>query len=310
MTRRDLRSALCGGVLVAMTCAFDAAAQPSPPEPYIVKFNEGRALVKQEKWAEALDKFEESVALKPAAGTFLNIGDCQEHLQKYASAVTSFEQARALAAEAKQPEREKEAADRATKLQPMISTVTIKAPADAQLSIDGGAAGPGTPVSVDGGAHTVKVEVKCKKPREIPVTVGNKADAAVVNVDVATLDADPACAPPTPQGGMSTERLLSYVAGGVGVIGLGVGIGFGLSASSKEGDLEDMCPSYPSRCDRSQRAALEDKYDSANTAATISTIGFVGAVAFLAGGVVLYVLSPEWKQSKTTGKLVPGRFTF
>lgn len=308
MTRRDSR--LAAFVFAGLvTFGADAAAQQPPPEPYIAKFNEGRALVKQEKWAEALEKFQDSANLKPGSGTLLNIGDCQEHLQKYASAVTSFEQARALAAEEKKPEREKEAADRATKLQPMISTVTIKAPADAQLSIDGGAAGPGAPVSVDGGAHTVRVEIKCKKPREIPITVGNKADTATVNIDVATLDPDPACAPP-PAPGMSTERLLSYVAGGAGVVALGVGIGFGLSASSKEGDLEDMCPSYPSHCSRSQRTALEDKYDSASTSATISTIGFIGAVALLAGGVVLYVISPEWKRGKTTGKFVPGRFTF
>lgn len=298
-------------IVLALVCLAGNAAAADTPEPYVVKFQEGRALLKENKFAEALEKFEESAGLKPASGTYLNMGDCQEHLGRYASAMVSFEQARALAAEEKKPEREKEAAERAQKLQPMVSSVTIKAPPEMKVGIDNGPAEPDKPVSVDGGTHIVHAEMKCRRPKDLPITVGNKGDAQTVTIDPGSLDPDPACAPKKAEHGTSTERLLSYVAAGAGVVSLGVGIGFGLSASSKKGDLEDACPAYPLRCNINQKRELDDKYDSASTAATISTIGFIGAVALIGGGVVLYILSPEWKQAQTTGRpFVPGRFYF
>ena len=294
--------------LAGVAVAGSAAAE----EPYVAKFQEGRALLKENKYAEALEKFQESLALKPASGTLLNIGDCQERLGRYASAVSTFEQARALAAEEKRPEREKEAAARALELQPMISTVTVNAPADVKIDIDGGPAETGKPVSVDGGPHVVHVETTCKRPKDLTVTVADKADAQTVTIDVASLEVDPACAPKkAASSSMSTERLLSYVAGGAGVVALGVGVGFGIAASSKKGDLEDACPEYPQHCRLDRKAELDDTYDSASTSATISTISFIGAAALIGGGVVLYILSPEWKQRQTTGRpFVPGRFYF
>jgi tetratricopeptide (TPR) repeat protein len=306
MTRRSV------AFVFSMLClATTAAAAEEPVEPYVQKFKEGRKLLTDNKFAEALEKFQESAALKQASGTLLNIGDCQEHLGRYASALSSFEQARALAAEEKKPEREKEAADRATKLQPLISSVTVKAPADAKIAIDGGPAEAGKPVSVDGGQHVVHAELKCKRPKDVPITVGNKSDAQTVKIDEASFDPDPACAPKPEESHLSTERMLSYVAGGAGVVALGFGIGFGLSASSQKSDLTDACPEYPLRCNINKKHELDDKYDSASTAATISTIGFVGAIALIGGGVALYILSPEWKQRQTTGRpFVPGRFYF
>lgn len=296
--------------VLALVCLVGQAAAEEP-EPYIVKFSEGRALLKQNKYSEALEKFQESAAIKPASGTYLNIGDCQEHLGRYASALGAFDQARALAAENKQPEREREAADRATKLLLVASSITVKAPANVKLTIDGTAVEPEKTLPVDGGAHVVHVEMPCKRPKDLPLTVGEKTDPQTVIIDPATLDADPACAPKTRPPGLSTERMLSYVAGGVGVVALGVGVGFGISAAGQKGELEDACPEYPLRCLISKKSELDAKYDDAHTAATISTIGFVGAIALIGGGVVLYVLSPEWKQSKTVGRpFVPGRFYF
>ena len=279
-------------------------------EPYVVKFKEGRALLTANKYTEALEKFQESATMKPAAGTFLNMGDCLEQLGRYSSAISAFEQARALAAENKQPDREKEAAERATKLQPLLSTIRVKAPADVTVTVDGGPTENDKPISVDGGPHIVHAEMKCKRPKDIPLTIGNKADAQTVTVDPSSFEADPACAPkPTESAGPSTERILSYVAGGVGVIGLGFGIGFGLSASSQKGDLEDACPGYPSNCNPARRTELDGMYDDASTAATISTVGFIGAVAFIGAGGALYSLSPEWKKQQSTG-VAPGRFYF
>lgn len=305
MTRRSLAA------LVLSLTFFASNSWAADDEPYIAKFKEGRKLLTENKFAEALEKFQESAALKSASGTFLNMGDCQEHLGRYASALSSFEQARALAAEEKKPDREKEAAERAQKLQGMISSVTIKAPPDVKIAIDGGPAEPGKPVHVDGGQHVVHAELKCKRPKDIPITIADKSDAQTVAIDVDAMDPDPACASKPVEQGMSTERLLSYVAGGAGVVALGFGIGFGISAAGKKSDLVDACPEYPLRCNINKKHDLDAQYDSASTAATISTIGFVGAIVLIGGGVALYILSPEWKNRQTTGRpFVPGRFYF
>ena len=118
MTRRSI--ALAFAVLLS---AHEAAAQPAP-EPYVVKFNEGRKLLTDNKYAEALEKIQESLALKEASGTLLNLGDCQEHLGQYASALVAFERARSLAADEKKAERESEAAELARKLEPLTSKIT------------------------------------------------------------------------------------------------------------------------------------------------------------------------------------------
>ncbi|MBX3230906.1 MAG: tetratricopeptide repeat protein [Labilithrix sp.] len=287
-----------------------AAQEPPPAEPYIAKFNEGRALVKANNYAEAVDKFKESVALKPASGTYLNLGDCYEHLGRYASAMEAFEKALELAADNNQPDREKEASDRAGKLQPMVSSITVtSAVKDAKVTVDGAPATLGQAFSVDGGLHVVHVELSCKRPKDIPVTVAMKSDTQTVAIDPATLDPDPSCAsqPPSREG-MSRPRFFSYVMGGAAVLSLGIGVAMGIVASSRQDDLEGLCASYPTGCAPARKAQIDEKYDQASSAATASTVAFIAAVAFLGAGIGLYVFSPEW-QSKKAG-WAPGRFTF
>jgi hypothetical protein len=299
-----------GALLALLFVASTAAAEQPPAEPYIAKFKEGRALLDANKFAEALEKFQESLKLKEASGTLLNMGDCQEHLGQYASASISFERARSLAADEKKPEREKEARDRANKLEPLISKITVTAPAGAKITVtvDGGPAELGQPVSVDGGTHVVHAEAVCKRPKDFPLSLGMKADLQTMNIDPATFDPDPACTKQEVAPTMSTYRLMAFVAGGVGVVAAGFGVGFGVSAAGKKSDLDTMCPSYPEHCALGQKPALDAKYDSAQTSATISTVMFTTAILFVGGGVALYILSPEWKNSQTA--FIPGRWTF
>jgi hypothetical protein len=306
MTRLSLASA----ILITLVNVRAAPAAAAEPEPYVKIFLEGRALLEKNNFTEALDKFQQSAAIKRGSGTLLNIGDCYEHLGRYNSAVLAFEEARSLAAEEKKPEREKEAADRAVKLSGMVSSITVKAGDATKVTVDGGDVEPDKPTHVDGGQHVVHIEMKCKRPKDLPVTVGNKADTQVVTVDPASLDPDPACAPKVEPKGMSTERLLSYVAGGAGVLGLGLGVGFGISAASKSGSLTDMCPTYPVRCNLAQKSAIDAQYDSAHSAATVSTIGFVVGLLLVGGAVALYIYSPEWQESHAKTGWVPGRFAF
>src|SRR5262245_57161497 len=56
-------------------------------------FEEGRALFKEERFAEACPKLEESQRLSPSGGTLLNVAACHERLGKVATAWVEFQQA-------------------------------------------------------------------------------------------------------------------------------------------------------------------------------------------------------------------------
>jgi hypothetical protein len=104
-------------------------------------------------------------------------------------------------------------------------------------------------------------------------------------------------------------RIGSYVALGVGAVGVGVGTVFGLRAKSKYKDANDFaaekCPPGSDPC------ALGDNYGewndlgkSADSAKTLSIVGFVVGGVGLATGVTLFVLSGK-KEQPAAAKVEP-----
>lgn len=72
--------------------------QPAPPPaekpPAVVAFEEGRALMEAHQPAQACAKFEQSIRLDPdAAGTMLNLGLCNEELDRTATSLRWFRKA-------------------------------------------------------------------------------------------------------------------------------------------------------------------------------------------------------------------------
>jgi hypothetical protein len=110
--------------------------------------------------------------------------------------------------------------------------------------------------------------------------------------------------------GMNGMRIGSYVALGVGVVGLGVGTVFGLKAKSKYQQANDItdreCPSSgacelePSVND--QWAQLGDDGDGAKT---LSLVGFIVGGVGVATGVTLFVLSGSKKEQPAAAKVEP-----
>src|SRR5882724_8619438 len=75
-------------------------------------FAEGRKLIDAHDDVGACEKFNEAIKLDPdAAGTMLNLGLCNEHLKKFASALYWFRKAQARAHETQLPEYETAAGD-------------------------------------------------------------------------------------------------------------------------------------------------------------------------------------------------------
>ncbi|HEX9296439.1 MAG TPA: hypothetical protein VF881_11400 [Polyangiaceae bacterium] len=102
--------------------------------------------------------------------------------------------------------------------------------------------------------------------------------------------------PPSADTGADSKagmRIGSYVAFGVGAVGLGLGTVFMLKASGKRTDADDLCnPGPTGQCSDQTKADQIHQLDSeADSATTVGIIGLVAGGVAVGGGVVLLVLS-------------------
>jgi tetratricopeptide (TPR) repeat protein len=105
----------------------------------------------------------------------------------------------------------------------------------------------------------------------------------------------PADAVPPPASSAPTEaspgagmRTAGVVVGVVGLLGVGTSFALGAAAKSKNNDANAACSG--SVC---QTQAGVDAAHSAGSFATGSTIAFAAGLAFVAGGIVLYIAAPS-----------------
>lgn len=131
---KRIRAAL---LIVCATSAL-ASAEGQPKADQL--FAEGRALLANNKPAEACEKFEAAIKLDATAtGTMLNLGLCYENLKKYATSIKWFRKAQVAAAESQLHEYEQAAKDHTTTLTSLVNTLKIEVsgPADAEVRVDG-----------------------------------------------------------------------------------------------------------------------------------------------------------------------------
>ncbi len=304
------RAAAIGLALGVLGASHSARAQ-SDPAAASALFSEGRKLAAQKKYAEACPKFEESQRLDPGIGTQFNLADCWENVGRTASAWALFLDVAAAAKSAGQRDRERVARQRAEKLAPRLSRLTVTVNADhpgLEITRDGVAIGKATwdsPVPIDPGVHRIEASAPGRKTWSETIAVA--ADGASASLTVPALDALPlsSAAPALPadpppsslqrdsaNATGNAQRTLGFVAGGVGVAGLVMGGVFGLRASSKNGDAKEICAAAPNACPESEQQKHRDLVDDAKSARTLSIIGFAAGGAALGAGIVLVLTAP------------------
>lgn len=320
MRARSLAFVLTAGIVVAAaTRATDArAADPSEGGAAAAEslFQEARKLMDAKRFSEACPKLVASHKLAPAVGTLLNLADCYERAGQNASAWARFHEAIALAQRLGRPDREKTARDRAEKLEPRLIRLSIVAQdKDAEVKLDGNvldAAVLGSPVPVDPGKHSIEASAKGKRPFTTTIEVSDRVKAP--SVEIPALDVDPTATKPSadkstdgnPDKGPSeetrsdgsTQRTISYVLMGAGVVGVGVGTVFGLRTSSKWSEAQTHCTGI--ECDRTGVTLAA----GAKNNGTVSTISFIAGGLLLAGGAALFFTAPSGPP-KTSGSLAP-----
>jgi hypothetical protein len=268
-----------------------------------VLFRQGRDLMAAGKIDEACNMFDESQKLEPAVTTLLNLAGCREKLGQLATAWGLFldaaRQTRS-ATDAASQQLHQIAAERAQKLEPRVSRLTINVspsnPLD-RLEITRGpdrisAAMWNQALPIDGGTHTVTARVAGTPAWSTQVTIAPENDAKTIEIpDLRTvlrntvraapiaprIDAAQVIVPrPAPP--HTSSRTGPLLVGAGGVVLLGGGLGFELWAQSKYNAAKAEMTSQP------QRSSL---YNAANARRLVAEGLAVGGLA--AGGVAVWL---------------------
>ena len=312
-------------VAIALMTATHAGADPTPADRSLATelFKEGRALVGEGRIAEACARFEESQRLDSGGGTLLNLALCHEAQGRTATAWAELNEALGIAKRDRRDDRVDLAERHIAAIEAKLARVVIVVPAEVQaegLAITR----DGTPMSrtlwgiampVDPGAHTVGATAPGKRPWHQTIDVGASERREVLLPSLEDLPAarpapleepqPPRSVPPTPRRvhdpGSPTQRLVGYVAGGLGVVSIGVGAGFGLDAIAQRKDSDRACPN--AACTQ----AGVDANDRAKRSADVSTVAILSGVAAVALGVYL-VLAGQPEKLDTALVVGPAGF--
>lgn len=285
-----------------------ALAQPAGAQAEVL-FRQARELMAAGKVAEACSSFEESEKLEPALSTLLNLANCREQLGQFATAWGLFldagRQTRS-ASDAPTQRLHDVAQDRARKLEPRVSRLTINVPQRSQfegLEITRGAdrVDPGLwnrALPIDGGTYTITAHAPGANQWSTQVTIAAESDTKTVEIpdlrnlphdlepsaatgsrrpaaaEAQTEDAEPDQVPASPH----RSRAVPLIAGAGALVLLGGGLGFELWAESKYDAAKTE------RVSQSRRDSL---YDSANSRRYLGEALAVTGLA--AGGVAVWL---------------------
>lgn len=290
------------------------AQQPSAQDQAAAEglFAEGKRLMAEGNAAAACPKFEESQRLDPAPGTQFKLGECYEQTGRTASAWALFLNVAAAAKSANMPDREQIARERAHALEGKIPKLSIAVPNPVpgiEVKRDGVLVGPGqygSAVAVDPGSHEIVVTAPGKERWTTKTDVAAAAQATVT-VPALVDERPSAGSGAAAQGGadvkphgLGTQRTLSLVAAGVGVVGIGIGTVFGLKDMSKLDESKGHC--VGNACD----AVGVGLRDDAVSAGNVSTVAFGVGIVALAGAAVLWFTAPRGASSgQNRGPIAP-----
>ena len=327
------RTAVSSALLVALA-AGTAVAQPSAAA--TAQFDQGRALMKEKRYAEACAAFERSQKLEPAPGTLYNLATCYEKIGKLATAWAAF---RDLGTRDPNKQRRKSSNDMATTLAKRMPKLVIEVdtpPAGVVVTLDGTDVTNllGVESPMDLGAHTVKARAPKHAEAVKTVKITEEGKRYVVNIVLAVEgeapqpkdpvtpkqpDREPEPAPvpragPTdpvaPVGPVDAPKQSSrkrngiLLAGTGGLLVLG-GALVGQLAGSKWDDARALC-GEDLRCDNA--AMLEQGNQlvaDARLRANVATGLFIGGVIAAGVGTYLVLTAPSKSERSTAVRVTP-----
>src|SRR5262249_55457955 len=216
------------------------SALAGPKNEADVLFEEGKKLYDAGKLDAAAEKLAASNRADPSVGALGLLAACEEKRGRLATAYKDFAETARMAA-ANKDNREKYVNDRAEALKPRVPRLVIRVdPAiESPRVTRGGELVPpdqfGTELMVDPGE--IEIVGTGAGKGEFRQKVSLSASSRVEGFVRLPVVGDVPPPPPFPRPGPiehPTMRAISYVAGGIGLVGIGVGTGFGIQAISKK----------------------------------------------------------------------------
>jgi hypothetical protein len=291
------------------------------------------------RYQDAIDRFTRAESLVHAVPHLLFLARSHAKIHEYVKAREAYmkiinEQLPPNATQGVK-DAQKAAQDEINAVEPKIGRLTVQVQGKEQASdlviqVNGvtvAAVLVGAPQPIDPGNHKVEAIATGFRAGPESVTIGEGERKEVV----LTLAADPNAVPPggaaaaagtteattpapgdgTPadqgvdSGGSNGLRIGSYVAFGVGAVGLGLGTVFMLQSSSKRSEADDLCTLPKGACDIAVKSKVNDLDDQADQAATLGVAGFVVGGVGIATGITLLVLSSGSSSAKSASHTKP-----
>jgi hypothetical protein len=279
----------------AVTCALPARAGDSAAADAL--FQQAKTLTEAKKYGEACPKFEASYKLDATLGTLLNLADCEEHVDKTASAWAHWGEAAEMAQKTGD-KRADFAAKRRADLTPKLPMIRLDVKAGkSALTVhrDGVKIDPaayGVPLPSDPGAH----EITVRRGEEVLVTksVGAKpAETTAVPLDLEAIEraAPPPAAPPS-----TVQRKAGFAVLGVGVAAVVAAAGLEIGAIVQKGKGNDTGGCFNKLC-------TPAGYDAISTARTLANAGQWTGIA----GILVTAIGVTLVATGSSGKPAAGK---
>ncbi|MFT3771880.1 MAG: hypothetical protein QM820_41255 [Minicystis sp.] len=288
-TAKGASAALAGAALAAVLFAA-APARADDSAAAEALFQQAKTLTEAQKWGEACPKFEASYKLDKTLGTLLNLADCEEHVDKIASAWAHWGEAVEMAQKTGD-KRADFAQKRRAALTPKLPMIRLDVTAGkSALTVhrDGVKIDPaafGVPLPSDPGAHTIAVRRGDETLVEKKVTA-KPAETASVTLDLEAIERA-APPPPAPPSGVQRKVGFAVLGLGVGLVAVAGGLEIGaLVTKSSAGD--------PGAC--FNHICTPSGIDAVNKARTLANAGQwlgIGGLLVTAVGVTLAVTAPS-----------------
>jgi hypothetical protein len=308
---------LAAAALVGIAARHGLADEPELASQADETFLEGRALLKDKRYAEACPKFQQSQAQDPASGTLLALAYCQELLGQLATSWSSYLAAAQLAEREGHADRQAAATERARALALRVSSVTVSVPPELlelpgfRVTRDGvelERASFAVPIPMDGGSHAFVATAPGRVSFSNTVTLRSEGDQKTLVLPVldssvpapspAPNESSTITTPPLADSGQGDSshalKRASLVLAAGSVVGLGLGTAFALSAKSEKDESNSDGHCDDTGCDP---RGIELRNDALSTA-RIATWTFAASGALAAASITLYLVAPRGTSDK------------
>jgi hypothetical protein len=272
----------------------DSARDPAKAD---VLFNSAKYHISEGNYSVACSELRESESLDPQVGTTMNLADCHEHLERFATAWSFWLQAASFAAAKGEHDREDFARSRARQLEAKLLRATVvvaKQPAGEglRLAIDDVALPEtawGVPIPLDPGEHELLAMGEGFRPWRQSFSIAQGLEPTLL---VPELEPAAPAMPPSAPRGRSPWPAVTWTTGAVGVAALGVGAAFAGASVLNEDASNATHSCAKSGCNPTGSADRARAKDD-GVVATVMLV--TGGVAILAATTMYFTL--RWGHS-------------